>query len=74
MIVVRIWRVTRKASGSRITESPLQRVMRIIIESGAIYSMSSLIVVIIVVIRSTALYIAADSVRPLFIVWCATSN
>jgi hypothetical protein len=39
----------------------------VIIESGAIYSTSSLIVVIIVVIRSTALYIAADSVCYIFL-------
>jgi hypothetical protein len=65
LIIGRIWRVSRNTASVRITESRVQQIGRIILESGLIYTISSLIVVIVVVTRSTALYIASDSFIPI---------
>jgi hypothetical protein len=74
LIITRIWRVTRSVSGIRVTESRVQQFGRVILESGLIYTVSSLIVVVVAVTRSNALYIAADGVSYYIYLLYTTTN
>lgn len=64
-IIRRIMVVTKNSAKSQMMESPLQRVTRIILESGLIYTMTSFMVLVVTIARSTALYIVADSFIPI---------
>jgi hypothetical protein len=64
MIIARIWKVSHSSVTSQVSGSrrALDNLVRIIIESGLIYSAHSLILLVVVSIHSLAFYPVADSV------------
>jgi hypothetical protein len=69
MIIFRIMRVSNESAANGVSGSGsgsvLHKLVRIIVESGLIYTTHSLILLVTVMMRSLALYPVADSVRAL---------
>jgi hypothetical protein len=71
MIIARIWHVTSQTvsglgtgKSTRVpTHSAFKNVIRVVVESGLIYTVHSMIILITILTGSTALYPTADSVR-----------
>jgi len=61
LIVFRIWRVSRSARKYVVGQDRLLYVIRVVVESGAIYAVTAIITFSTVLARSTAVYLTADS-------------
>lgn len=69
LLAYKIWTVTRRSAQFRSTNF-LTPVLRVIIESGAIYSMTITAALISFVVKSNGVYVLLDMVRivrPLFL-------
>jgi hypothetical protein len=66
MIIYRVLKATRAGPGSasKVKKSPLHLVTRVVIESGLLYTLTSIIMLALNCAANPAVYIVADSVRP----------
>jgi hypothetical protein len=68
IIIYRILKATRIAGGTNAsTKSSLNLVTRVVIESGMVYTLTSIVALGLNVARTVVVYILADSVSPPFL-------
>lgn len=63
LLAYRIWQVKNQSARFASTNNPLSPILRVVIESGAIYSMTITTALITFVSKSNGVYVVLDMVR-----------